>query len=122
MPAKADESHEKRYAESDQRNMANDSKNDIKVVAFMHAKPGEEEAVQNAIVECVPPSRVEAGNLSYYAHVAEDDPRLFVVIEHWASAEARDRHLQTDHFKALSRAVDDSEELDQHFFHVLSPL
>ena len=92
---------------------------DVRVVAFMHARPGQEDAVRRAVLDCVGPSRAEEGNISYAAHVDNEDVLLFVVVEHWQSAEARNRHLQTEHFKALVRDVDDAGRLDRHVFHVL---
>ena len=95
---------------------------DLRVVAFMRAKPGQEDAVREAVLACVGPSRAEEGNVSYVAHVDQKDPRLFVVVEHWASAAARDRHLRTPHFAALGRDVDDAGRLSEHVFHVITPI
>ena len=94
----------------------------VRVVAFMHAKRGEEEAVERAVMACVAPSRAEDGNVSYVATRNDDDPRLFVVVEHWASREARERHLQSAHFKELGHQVDDAGRLDRHVFHVLGEI
>lgn len=94
---------------------------DLRVIASMRAKSGQERAVRDAILACVGPSRAAEGNRSYAAPVDEQDPGLFVV-EHWASAEARARHLHTPHFKALGRAVDDVGRLSEHACHVLTPI
>ena len=94
----------------------------VRVVAFMRAKEGERDAVERAIDDCARPSRDEDGNLFYLVHVDADDPALFVVLESWASAAARDRHLASAHFHALTEAVDDSGRLSLHEFHVLHPL
>lgn len=95
---------------------------DLRVVAFMRARPGQEKAVREAILDCVAPSRREGECLDYDAHVDVDDPALFVVVEHWGSAPARALHLKSDHFKALTRAVDESGKLSEHFFKVLHPI
>ena len=95
---------------------------DLRVVALLQAKPDEEEAVQNAILACVGPSRTEAGNLMYAAHTDSKDASLFVIVEHWENSEARNRHLQTKHFRELEKAVDESGKLRSHVFHVLHPL
>ena len=94
----------------------------VRVVAFMHAKEGEEEAVERAVTSCVAPSRAEDGNVSYAATRDDEDSRLYVVVEHWASREARERHLQSAHFKELGRQIDDAGRLDRHIFHVLSEI
>ena len=95
---------------------------DLRVVAFLHAKPGQKEAVRNALLQCVGPRRAEAGNLSYAVHADKNDPQLFVVVEHWNSPTHRERHLQTAHFQAMQNTVDGGGLVDQHFFHVLAPL
>lgn len=71
----------------------------IMVVVLLHAKPGQENAVERAIVACVAPSRAEDGNISYIPSRDQKDPALFIVVEQWANKEARGRHLQSEHFK-----------------------
>lgn len=88
----------------------------------MPAKPDEREKVEDSVLACVEPSRVEEGAIAYDVHVDSEDRLLFVVVEHWASAEVRDRHLQTLHFKRLGREVDDPDRLSHHKFQVLHPL
>ena len=94
----------------------------LRVVAFLRSKPGEEENVRRALLECVSPGRAEDGNLLYVVHTDQDDPATFVVVEHWESSTARARHLQTEHFRRLGREVDEADRLEQHTFHVLEPL
>ena len=94
---------------------------DLRVVTFMRAKPGQERTVRNAILGCAIPSRNEAGNLSYNAHVDDKDSLLFVVVEHWASLEARAK-LESEHFRTLERVADDEGRLSEHFFHALQPI
>lgn len=95
---------------------------DLRVVAFMRAKQDEAEAVRSAVLACVRPSREEDGCLGYDAHTDADDPALFVVVEHWANADLRERHLRSGHFKALTQAVDGENRLSEHHFHVLRPI
>ena len=95
---------------------------DLRVVAFMKANAGQEGTVREAILACVRQSRKEEGNISYAAHVDQADPSLFVVVEHWKSAEARDKHLHSEHFQVLKRVVDEERRLSEHRFHVLVPL
>ena len=94
---------------------------EVRVVAIMRAKAGERDAVERAIDDCAGPSRAEDGNLSYLVNVDADDPALFVVLESWASADARGRHLASAHFHALTEAVDGSGRLSRHEFFVLRP-
>jgi quinol monooxygenase YgiN len=94
---------------------------DIRVVALLHAKPGEEEAVKAAALACVPPSRAEETNHLYAFHVDSEDPQLFVFVEHWASKAALDAHMQTPHFKTIAAALEGklSSPLQLHVLHPL---
>ena len=94
---------------------------DIRVVALLHAKPGEEEAVKKAALACVEPSRAEETNHLYALNQDSDDPSLFVFIEHWASKAALDAHMQTPHFKTLAAALD-GKLAKPLKLHVLKPL
>jgi len=82
----------------------------------MRTKPEQESVVREAVLACVAPSRKEDGNLSYVAHIDSKDPCLFVVVKHWANLQARNHHLQSEHFKALGRVVDDGGRLTEHVF------
>lgn len=95
---------------------------DIRVVAFMRAKPGEEAKVREAVLACAEKSTQEDGNLSYTTGVDETDLAMFVVIEHWSSSAARSRHLQSAHFLRLKRVLDEEQRLSKHTFTVLNPL
>ncbi len=96
--------------------------NDVRVVALLKAKTGEEENVKQAVIAVVEPSRKEEGNISYSANTDSKDPSLFVITEHWQSMEIRNKHLQSEHFKKLQQTVDTESRLDSHTFHVLNPL
>ncbi len=79
---------------------------DVRVAAFLHAQPGQEDAVRNAALACVEPTRAEAGNDMYVLHRDEKDPSLFVFIEHWKSKQDLNQHMQTPHVKALTNALE----------------
>jgi quinol monooxygenase YgiN len=94
---------------------------DVRVAAFLHAAQGQENAVREAALACVGPTRAEAGNDMYVLHTDKQHPALFVFVEHWKSQQALDEHMQTPHFKKLSAALED--KLAQPMIvHVLSPV
>ena len=94
---------------------------DVRVVALIEAKQGEESAVQQACEACVGPTRQEAGCDMYVLHRDSQNPSLFVFVEHWKSEEALKQHMQTPHFKALAQALDG--KLTQPIrVHVLRPV
>ncbi|MCX2561813.1 putative quinol monooxygenase [Acetobacter farinalis] len=94
---------------------------DITIVALLHAKPGAEQQVAQAMQACVAPSRLEAGNLSYVPQQDQNDARMFMFVEHWDSHKSFEQHLETPHFKALIAAVQDLL-VTPPAVHVLKPL
>ena len=94
---------------------------DIRVAAFLLAKPGQEAEVQRAAVACVSPTRAESGNQAYVLNRDTKDPSLFVFIEHWKSQQALDEHMNTPHFKTLAQAVE-GKLAKPMAVHVLSPV
>jgi quinol monooxygenase YgiN len=94
---------------------------DIRVAAFLHAKPGEEEAVLKAALACVAPTRAEAGNAAYFLNRDSADPSLFVFIEHWHSRAALDEHMQTPHLQALAAALE-GKLTKAPAIHILNPV
>ena len=72
-----------------------DMAGDLRVVAFLHALPGQEEAVLAAAQACIGPTRAEAGNDSYVLTRDGKDSSMFVFVEHWKSQAAVDEHMQS---------------------------
>jgi len=79
---------------------------DIRVAAFIPAKPGEEHAVAHALSACVTETRKEPGCHEYILHTDVKDPTIFWMIEHWASQSALDTHMQAAAFQTLVKALD----------------
>ncbi|MCL4206539.1 MAG: antibiotic biosynthesis monooxygenase [Pirellulaceae bacterium] len=71
------------------------------LTAMVKAKPGQEDAVKEALMSMVEPTRKEPGCLCYNLHQSKTDPTQFMFYEQWASQEALDAHGQTPHMKAL---------------------
>jgi quinol monooxygenase YgiN len=62
------------------------------IVARFHARPGEEKAVAEAILDNLPPSRGEPGRLNIHAFRSIRDPRLFFVHSGWKDEAAFENH------------------------------
>lgn len=94
---------------------------DVRVVAFMQAKQGQEGSVQQACEACVSPTRQEAGCERYVLHRDSENPSLFAFVEHWKTEDALKQHMRTPHFVALTQALDGklTRPLEVH---VLRPL
>lgn len=71
----------------------------VTVVARLKAKPGQEEALRQALLALIPPTREEPGCLQYDLHESADTPGAFVFLESWRSKEDLDTHLARPHLK-----------------------
>ncbi|MHB0960261.1 MAG: putative quinol monooxygenase [Pirellulaceae bacterium] len=82
-------------------------KDGIILTAMVKARAGEEEAVKEALLSLVGPTRQEAGCLCYNLHQSKTDPTLFMFYEQWANQDAIDAHGNTPHMKALGSKLKD---------------
>ena len=62
-----------------------------------HARPGDESALEEALLDVVGPTRAEAGCLSIQAFRSTRDPRLFYVHSRWVDETAFDHHATLPH-------------------------
>jgi quinol monooxygenase YgiN len=77
----------------------------IILVAELKAKTGQEQAVKDALVAMVEPTRKEEGCLCYNLHESKDDKTQFMFYEQWASQAALDAHGKTPHMKAMQKGI-----------------
>ena len=80
------------------------------LTATVRAKSGQEEAVKEALVSLVAPTRQEPGCLCYNLHQSKSDPTEFMFYEQWASRAAIDAHGKTPHMKALGGQLKDKTD------------
>ena len=62
------------------------------IIARFHARPGNESAVAEAIVDNMAPSRAEPGCLSINAFRSKRDPALFFIHSGWKDEAAFENH------------------------------
>ena len=67
------------------------------VFARFHARPGNEDALAEAIRENMPPSRGEPGCLDIHAFRSIRDPRLFYIHSRWKDEAAFEVHAGLPH-------------------------
>jgi quinol monooxygenase YgiN len=67
------------------------------IFARFHARPGNEGAVEEALVECMVPTRAEPGCVSGQVFRSMRDPRLFYVHSRWKDEAAFERHAELPH-------------------------
>ncbi len=89
----------------------------LKVVAQLEAKPGSAESLRVVLEALVEPTRAEAGCVRYELWQDLDRAERFFFVEEWASREAVDAHLGTEHVQSALAAFPDllAAELDLAF-------
>jgi len=79
----------------------------LTIIATLVAKPGKSEALGQALLALVPPSRAEEGCINYDLHHSLSDPNTWIVYENWVSKAALEEHFATPHFQAFSQQLGD---------------
>jgi quinol monooxygenase YgiN len=85
-------------------------KDAVVLTAMVKAKPGQEEAVKEALLSLVEPTRKEPGCLCYHLHQSKADPTQFMFYEQWASKADLAAHGKTPHMKALGGNLKDKTD------------
>jgi quinol monooxygenase YgiN len=70
---------------------------EVFIFARFHARPGNEGAVADALLDVLAPSREEPGCLSIHAFRSMRDPQLFYIHSRWKDEAAFDRHAGLPH-------------------------
>lgn len=73
----------------------------VTVIATLHARPGQEVALEARMRSMIEATRREAGCIRYDMHRAADDAASLIMVEYWASAEALQAHDDSAHMAAL---------------------
>ena len=85
-------------------------KDAVILTAMVKAKPDQVEAVKEALMSLVGPTRKEPGCLCYNLHQSKTDPTQFLFYEQWANKDAFDAHGKTPHMKALGGKLKDKTD------------
>jgi quinol monooxygenase YgiN len=78
--------------------------NYVTVIAEMTAHPGKQEELKRHLLVLVEHTRREEGCVQYDLHVTED-PHKFLFVENWTTAEALDRHANSEHMQTFKEAT-----------------
>lgn len=78
----------------------------IHLIATLVARPGQEAALQAALVGILAEVRAEPGCLRYDLHRDRDNPTHFVMLETWADAAALEAHGKAAAFTELAARFD----------------
>jgi quinol monooxygenase YgiN len=94
---------------------------DLHVVAVLPAKAGSEDIVREALTALVPPTRDEAGCISYDLYESAVAPGTFFMVETWRGQSDIDAHFGTPHMHtALAVAGEHLDGPPQ--IHTLTPV
>ena len=72
------------------------------LVVRMTAPEGEQDRAEDLIRRLGEASRQEPGVVHYIAHRDPENPRVFLMYEHYRDKAAFEAHGQTDHFKEIA--------------------
>jgi quinol monooxygenase YgiN len=76
------------------------------VFVRLHAREGEEGAVEEALREVMAPSREEPGCLGFHLFRSMRDPRLFYIHSRWVDEAAFQQHAVLTHTEYFLKKVD----------------
>ncbi|HVN13220.1 MAG TPA: antibiotic biosynthesis monooxygenase family protein [Kineosporiaceae bacterium] len=79
----------------------------ITVIAYMRARPGDEQALRDALMALIEPTSKERGLVNYDLHEDIMDPAFFALYENWATIEAHNEHMATPHLKHFGTLLHD---------------
>ncbi len=79
----------------------------LTVIARMHAKPGKEQELREALEALIEPTSQEKGYINYDLHQGVVDPGWFFFYENWESVEDLDAHLTAPHLVEFAKRLDD---------------
>lgn len=73
----------------------------ITLLAVLKAKPGQTDALRQALQKLLLPTRQEPGNLDYALFQLRDAPDTFYMREAWRGQDALDAHVKMPYFQAF---------------------
>lgn len=69
-------------------------KDSLVSISRLTASVGKADRLQEVILSTVEAALAAPGNLGFVVHVSKDDPRHFLLFEHWQDQQALDRHMK----------------------------
>lgn len=82
------------------------SENLLTIIARIQAKPGMEQRMKEDLLSLLPPTRAEAGCVTFNLLEDTKDSTRFVLYENWKSQAALDAHFQTPYVKQVLQAYE----------------
>ena len=76
-------------------------RNAIRLLAFLEAKEGKETELERILLDLIPPTLKESGNIAYVPHKLVENPRAFMFDELWKNEKAIEEHFNQPHMTNL---------------------
>ena len=87
----------------------------LTIVAQFQARPGQADALREALTALVTPTRAEHGCEIYELHESVETPGFFHFHEIWTSRKHWEIHMETPHLRAFGERRDDLVETSRLF-------
>ena len=84
----------------------NTQNTEIVILATAKAIPGKVTTLREALMEVATPTRAQKGCIRFDLFQSAQDPHAIIALEHWASKEDHEKHLQGEHVKTLMSRFD----------------
>ena len=75
----------------------NRTRNAIRLLAFLESKEGKETELERILLDLIPPTLKETGNIAYVPHKSVENPRAFMFDELWENEKAIEEHFKQPH-------------------------
>jgi quinol monooxygenase YgiN len=75
----------------------NRTKGAIRQLAFLEAKKGKESELETILLDLIPPTLDEPGNIAYVPHKSIENPSIFMFDELWIDEKAIEEHFKQPH-------------------------
>ena len=82
---------------TDIKKFENRTRNAIRLLAFLEAKEGKETELERILLDLIPPTLRELGNIAYVPHKSVENPRSFMFDELWKNEKALEEHFEQPH-------------------------
>lgn len=79
----------------------NRTKNAIRLLAFLEAKKWKELELERILLDLIPPTLQEPGNIAYVLHKSVENPQFFMFDELWVDKIAIEEHFKEPHMLNL---------------------
>jgi quinol monooxygenase YgiN len=77
------------------------TKSAIRLLAFLEAKKGKESELERFLLDLIPPTLQEPGNIAYVPHKSVENPQAFMFDELWENEKALEEHFKQPHMGNL---------------------